>query len=106
MHLGGLVGDLVHGQGDEVAEHDVHDRTHPRHGRADRQPRDAGFGDGRVDDPRRPELFHQAGQHFERRTGLCHVLPNDEHRGIPPHLLGQRLPHSLPKRNLTGGDNG
>src|SRR5216110_3054650 len=34
LRLGGLVHHLVHGEGDEVAEHHVHDRAHAGHGRA------------------------------------------------------------------------
>jgi hypothetical protein len=44
-HLGGLVGQLVHGDGEEVAEHDLHDRAHAGDGRAHRGP-----GDGRLAD--------------------------------------------------------
>ena len=60
MDLGGLVHHLVHGQRDEVAEHDVDHGTHSRHGRAHSEPSEAGFRNWGVQHPVFAKFFQQA----------------------------------------------
>ena len=60
VNLRRLIDQLVHRQGDKIAEHDVDDRTHAGHRRADTDTGDAGFGDRRVDDAFGAEFFDQA----------------------------------------------
>src|SRR5439155_23311842 len=48
MNLGGLIHHLVHDQRREVAEHDIDDRPHTRHRRADGNSGETGFRYGRV----------------------------------------------------------
>ena len=100
VHLGGLVGDLVHGQGQEIAEHDVDHRPHAGHGGADADAGKAGFGDRRVDHAGRAELLDQPAEHLERRAGLGDVFADDEDAGVAAHLLGQRLVHGLREGDL------
>jgi hypothetical protein len=49
MNFSGLVHHLVHGEGDEISEHDVHDRAQSGHGSAYANSREARLGDGRVE---------------------------------------------------------
>ena len=59
MNFGGLVDHLVHGQSDEVAEHDVDDRPHAGHGRAYGESGESGFGNRRVEHAVFAEFFQQ-----------------------------------------------
>ena len=51
LELGRVVDDLVGGEGDEVAEHDLADRDHPAQGQAVAQADDGRLGDRHVADP-------------------------------------------------------
>jgi hypothetical protein len=101
MRLGGLVDHLVHGQGDEVAEHHVDHGPHARHRRTDADAGVAGLRDGRVDDPLRAELLHQPGEGLERVAGLGHVFADEEHARIAPHFLRDRFLDRLAVRQLS-----
>ena len=59
VNLGRLIDHLVHGQRDEIAEHDVHHRAHAGHRRADASPAMPGFGDRRIDDALGAKFLHQ-----------------------------------------------
>ncbi len=89
MDFGRLIGHLVHGQGGEIAKHDVNYRTHTSHGGADAQAGDARLGNGRVDDALWAKLVYQSNQHLKRRAGLGDVFAQHEDAGITPHFLGQ-----------------
>ena len=101
VHLRGLVDQLVHDQRQEVAEHDVDDRPHAGHRRADADAREACLRDRRVDHALRPELLDEPEQHLERRAGLGHVLADHEDARIAPQLLAQRLVDRLAERQLA-----
>src|SRR5262249_4028871 len=101
MYLSCLVHQLIHRQSKKVAEHDIHHRAHPGHGRAYPYSADAGFRNRRIDDALLAKFFHQTGKHFERRTSLCDVFADDEHRRIAAHLLGQGFIDSLSESDLT-----
>ncbi len=92
--LGRLVDDGVHAAGEEVGEHDLGHRPHPRHGRSHRRAHDGVLADGRVEHPLRAELLHQAGGDGEIAAG-GHVLAQDEDPLVAPHLLGQGLADGL-----------
>ena len=97
VYFGGLVHHLIHGQGQEVAEHDVDHRAQARHGRADANSSKAGFRNRRVDHALGAEFFHQSGEHFERRPGFGHILAEDAHPRVAAHFFGQRFAHRLRK---------
>ncbi len=96
-----LVRELVHDQGEEVAEHDVDDGTHAGHRGAEAEARDACLGDGRVEHTLAAELLHEPGEHLERRPCLGHVLPDHEDGRVAAKLLGERLVHRLRERDLA-----
>src|SRR5437588_381713 len=77
MNLGGLIHHLVHGQGEEVAKHDIDDGAHAGHRRADGHAGEAGFGDRGVDHAVPAELFHQSGKNFEWRPRFGHIFGED-----------------------------
>jgi hypothetical protein len=95
MDFGGLVHHLVHGQRDEVAEHDVDHRTHSGHRRAHGKPGEARFGNRRIEHALFAELFEQAGKHLERRAGFGHILAQNADAFVAAHLFGQRLANRL-----------
>jgi hypothetical protein len=75
VDLGRLVDQLVHDDGQEIAEHDVDDRPQTGHGGADAEAGEAGFRDRRVDDAILAELFDQSGEHLERRPASATSSP-------------------------------
>ena len=82
----------------KIAEHDVDDRTHAGHRRADADAGDAGFRDRRIDHPLGAEFFHQPGQHFERRARFGDIFADDKDRRIAAHFFGQRFVDRLAQR--------
>ncbi len=92
MDFGRLVHHLVHGEREEVAEHDVHHRTQTGHRGAHGNAGEAGFGDGRIDHAPGAELLHQAGKHLERSAGLGHIFAQNAHPLVAAHLFGQSAP--------------
>ena len=101
VSLGRLIHHLVHRQGDEVAEHDVDDRTHARDGRAYANPGKAGLRYGCINHPAGTKLLDEAREHLERGPCFGNVLAHDEDRGIPAHFLGKGLADSLAERNFS-----
>ena len=97
MSFGGLVHHLVHGEGDEVAEHNVDYGTQAGHGGADRDAGESGFGNGSIDDALGAEFFHQAGENFERRSGFGDVFADDADARIAAHFFGERFANGLRK---------
>ena len=98
MNLGGLVHHLVHGEPDEIAEHDVDHRTHAGHRGAHGNAGEAGFRNRRVEHALGAELFHQAGEHFERMARFGDVFAQNEDARIAAHLFGQRFADGLRER--------
>ena len=97
MRFGGLVHHLIHGQREEVAEHDVDDRAQAGHGRADADSGEAGFGDRRVEHALGAEFFHEAGEHFEWRSRFGDVFAENADARVAAHLFGEGLAHRLRK---------
>ena len=95
MDFGGLVDHLVHGQSDEVSEHDVDHGTHSRHGCAHGEAGEACFRNRRIEHAVFAELLQQARENFERSPRLRHILAHDADSLIAAHLLGQRLTNGL-----------
>src|SRR2546430_953117 len=93
--LGDLVGDQVPADGKEVAEHDLGDRAQAGHGGTHGGAEDGLLADGRVPHPLRAELLQQADGGLEHPARRRHVLTEEHHRIVAPHLLrdaaGDRL---------------
>ena len=98
MDLRRLIGELVHHERQEVAEHDVHDGAQSGHRGADAEAGESRLRDRRVDDPLRSEFLHQPCEHFERGAGLGHVLAEQHDAIVPPHLLRDRFLDRFAKR--------
>jgi hypothetical protein len=95
-HGGGLVGDLVEGQVEKGAEHQVDDRAQPGGGGADTGAGDTQLGDGGVDDPGVAELGVQpacAGEDAEPD-----ILADQDDVGVLAEFFGQS--------SLNGSDIG
>ena len=60
MDLGGLIDNLVHGQGEKVPKHDIDHRSPPRHGRTDADADDTRLRNGRIDDAVRTQLLDKS----------------------------------------------
>jgi hypothetical protein len=103
MGLGRLVAELIHDQEDEVAEHQVDHRTGTGHRRADGNAHEAGFGNRRIDNPRRSEFLDKAGKNLEGGSSLGHVLADDEHGLVAAHFFGEGLIDGLGKGDFTHG---
>ena len=94
--LRGLVDELLHREREEVLVHDLDDRAHALHRRADAAPDDRHLGDRRVADARRAELVEQPLGHRHRAAHLGDVLAHDEHAVVVPERARERIPHRLP----------
>src|ERR1700722_2570637 len=103
MNFGGLVDHLVHGQGNEVAKHDVDYRTHSGHGRANGKSGEAGFGNWSIEDALFAEFLEQTGENFEGSSGLGYVFAENEDCAIAAHFFRQRLANGLRERKFTAG---
>ena len=57
---GGVVHDLVEGEEAEIDGHDLDDRAHPAHRRADPHADEGGLREGGIADPLRAELLAAA----------------------------------------------
>ena len=51
------------------------------------------------------ELFHEAGEHLERRAGLGDVLADHEDGRVAPELFAECLVHRLANRQLARAGN-
>ena len=74
VSFGGLVHHLIHGQRQEIAEHDVDHGSQARHRSAHANSGKASFGNWRIDYSFGAEFFYQPGKHFERGSCLGHVF--------------------------------
>src|SRR5947209_19472310 len=97
MSFGGLVHHLVHGQGDEVAKHDVNHGTKTGHRSAHGDAGESSFRNRSIDNPFGAELFDQSGENFEGRTGLSDVFADDADTRVAAHLFSERFANGLRK---------
>ena len=88
--------DLVHGQGDPVAEHDLHHRPKPGSRRAHAHAGEGGLGDGGVDHPVKAEFLGQSQGNAEGVALDAVVTAHDDHPAVPGHLLEEGLVQGLP----------
>ena len=101
MCFGGLVDHLVHGERQEIAEHDVDDRAQARHRGADANAGEAGFGNRSVEHALGAEFFHQPGKHLERRSRFGDVFAEDAHTRVAPHFFGEGFANGLRESEFT-----
>src|SRR5947209_13485620 len=100
VNLGGLVDDLVHGEGHEVAEHDLDDGAHSCHRQAHA---DAGYtrlGNRTIQYPLRSESVVEALGQLVDPTGTADVLTNQDDSFVARHLLMHRLIDGIGERYL------
>src|SRR5260221_302153 len=102
-----LVHQLIHRQRQKIPEHDVHNRPQTSHRRAHAHPGKPRLRNRCIQHALRPKLFHQSGQHLERRPCLRHVFSKNAHARIAPHLFRQCFAHRLrkcqfPNRRIRG----
>jgi hypothetical protein len=91
-HLGGRVGNMVHGQGQKIRKHDLGDGAHPPEGGPYGQPGDGRFRDRRVDHPVWSETAEQPVGGPERTAFSipdADIFPDDEDPFIPGHFFMQ-----------------
>src|SRR6202049_905770 len=103
MNFGGLIDHLVHGQRNEIAEHDIDDRTKAGHGCTDSNASKASFGNWGIHYSLGAKFLHQPGEEFERRTRLRHIFADDADARVAAHLFRQCLTHGLSEGQLAGG---
>src|SRR6266478_2639649 len=103
VHLGRLVHHLVHRQRQKIPEHDIHHRPQSRHRGPHSHPRESCFRNRCINHALRAELLHQPRQYFERCSRFRHVLAENAHPRIAPHLFRQRFADRLRKRHLSRG---
>src|SRR5438105_11311570 len=94
--LGDLVRDQIPARGQEVGEHDLGDRTEPRHRGAHRRPGDRLLRDRRVADTLGSEPLEQPDRRLERATSVGHILAEEEDERVAFHLLRDALRDGLP----------
>jgi hypothetical protein len=83
--LRGLVDDLLGREGEEVLVHDLDDRAHPLHRRADPGADDRHLRDRRVPHALGAELVEHALGDAHRAAHLGDVLTHDEDVLVAPH---------------------
>jgi hypothetical protein len=86
--------------GREIAEHDVDNRPHPGHRRADAKSTEARFGDRRVDDAVFAELVDQAGEYLEGGARFGDIFAHQDDARIAPHFLSDRFLDRVAERQL------
>ena len=103
MDLGGLVDHLVHDDRQEVAEHDVDDRPHAGHRRADADAAEPGLRNRRIDDAVLAEFVDQPHQHLERRPRFRDVFAHEDDARVAAHFLSDRFLDRVAKGQLADG---
>ena len=98
--LGGLVHDLLHRESREVLVHDLDDRAHALHGRADTRAHDRHLRDRGVAHTLGAELLQHALGDAHRAAHLGDVLAHDEDVRVAPHGLDHDVPDRLAIRRL------
>ena len=82
-----LVGDDVPAHREEVAEHDLGDRSQAGHGRTHRGAEDRLLGDRRVTDAVGFELLEESGRRLEHAAGTGDVLAEEHDVGVVGEFL-------------------
>jgi hypothetical protein len=93
--LGGLRADLIHGESGEIAEHDLHDGSHPDQGGSGTRSDDGVFADGGVAHSRRTELVEERAGDAKCAAVFGNVLSHQKDPLIAQHFFPQRLANRL-----------
>src|SRR5690606_9991443 len=93
--FGRLVDDLIHRGVDEVSKLDLRDGKQSAYGGADGDPDNAGFGQGRIDDPVFAKLIQKPLGCVKDAAMTTHVFAQDHHSGVAAHLLKQGGTHGF-----------
>jgi hypothetical protein len=88
-----LIDDLIGSEGDEVAEHDLHDRPPPGHGESVSEAHQSGLADGRVADTARKPAAETAGDFKGASVLIFQVFP-EKH---DCRVVLQKIPESRAK---------
>ena len=91
MNFRSLVHHLIHNERGKISKHDVHDRAHARHGRANRDTGESRFRDRCVQNALGSELFDKTGGDLEYSAGFGNVFTADEDFRIAAHFFRHRL---------------
>ena len=89
-----LVDEHVHGEREEVAEHDLDDGAQTRDGRPERSAGEGELRDRSVEHPLRPVLLVQTGRRREDAAGDGDVLAEEDHALVGSELLVERVADS------------
>ncbi len=86
-----LVDEAVHREGEEVAEHDLDDRSEAAHCRPEGRAGERELGDWRVEDALRAVLVVEAGRSREDASGGGDVLAEQDHALVRGQLFVERI---------------
>ncbi|MPN27380.1 hypothetical protein SDC9_174811 [bioreactor metagenome] len=98
-----LVDQRIHGQRDEIHEHDLDHRLESAHRRPHGHGGDGGLGDRCVAHPLGAECFQQPPRHLERSACLCHIFTKHDDVVIRLHCVAQRGVGGLKVFHFHGG---
>ena len=98
-----LVDDGVACGWQEIAEHDLDDRSHPSHCHSESDPDEAVLADRRVADPLATELLREALVRLEHAAGRRDVLADQDDRRIRIQLVFERSTYSFAVREFGDG---
>src|SRR2546429_212408 len=91
-----IVHDLIHRKDREVKGHHLDDGVESGHGGADRQAGKSQFGDRRIYDAPRAELFQEPLADLEGALIIGDILADQEDLLVAPHLFPQSLVERFP----------
>ena len=97
----GVVGELVDGRIDEAGELNLCHRPEALSGQSDRQARNAGFGQRRVEDALRSEFGQKSVGRAEDAAVLADIFPQHHDAGIFAHRARQGYVDRLDYRDLA-----
>ena len=95
-----VVGNLVEGQEQKAHVHALHDGPQARHGCTHRHAGEAVLRDGGIQKPQIPVLLVQIFGDLIGAAVVTHVFPDDQHTGIPLHLLVDGFAESIEKKGF------
>jgi hypothetical protein len=96
-----LVDDLLERERQEVLVHDLDDRAHALHGRADTRAHDRHLRDGRIADALGAELIEEALRDAHGAAHLGDVLAHDENVVVLAHRARERIADGFAIRQLS-----
>ena len=101
---GRVVHDLVEGEQREIDRHDLDDRPHAAHRRADARAGEGGLGQRRVADAFGPELVQKPLGNGVAAAVMADILAHQEDAAVALHGFADRFPDRLAVGRLGGHD--